>query len=59
LDLHRQYAQVCDHLKDQGVGVAIVACTELSALGGNDLPLDTIDASQVLAEAIVRMVKHP
>jgi aspartate racemase len=59
LGLHRQYAQVCDHLKGQGVGVAIVACTELSALGGNDLPLDTIDASQILAEAIVRTVKHP
>jgi aspartate racemase len=58
LDLHRRYAQVCDHLKDQGVRVAVVACTELSALGGN-LPLETIDASQVLAEAIVRMVKHP
>jgi aspartate racemase len=58
-DLHRQYAQVCEHLKDQGVGVAVVACTELSALGGGNLPLDTIDASQILAEAIVRMVKHP
>ncbi|MFN2437218.1 MAG: aspartate/glutamate racemase family protein [Desulfotignum sp.] len=57
-DLHQQYARVCDHLGDQGVRVAIVACTELSALGG-DLPVSTIDASQVLAEAIVRMVKNP
>ncbi len=56
-DLLRQYARVCDHLKDEAVRVAIVACTELSALGGN-LPLDTIDASQVLAEEIVRVVKH-
>ncbi len=56
-DLHRQYVQVCDHLRNDGVRVAIVACTELSALGG-DLPLDTIDASQVLAEEIVRIVKH-
>ncbi|MDT8377669.1 MAG: amino acid racemase [Desulfotignum sp.] len=57
-DRHPQYARVCDHLKGQGVRVAIVACTELSVLGGN-LPISTIDASQVLAEAIVRMVKHP
>jgi aspartate racemase len=56
-DLLLQYARVCDHLKEQDVRVAIVACTELSALGG-DLPLATIDASQVLAEEIVRMVKH-
>ena len=57
-DLLGQYARVCDHLKEQAVRVAIVACTELSALGG-DLPLATIDASQVLAEEIVRIVKHP
>jgi aspartate racemase len=57
-DLHQQYATVCDHLRDQGVRVAVVACTELSVLGG-DLPVSTIDASQVLAEAIVRMVKPP
>ncbi|HKJ98586.1 MAG TPA: amino acid racemase [Desulfotignum sp.] len=56
-DLLAQYARVCDHLKEQAVRVAIVACTELSALGG-DLPLATIDASQVLAEEIVRIVKH-
>jgi len=57
-DLHQQYARVCDHLRDRGVRVAVVACTELSVLGG-DLSVSTIDASQVLAEAVVRMVKHP
>ncbi|MCA1787527.1 MAG: amino acid racemase [Desulfobacteraceae bacterium] len=56
-DLQEQYARVCDHVRDQDVRVAIVACTELSALGG-DLPLDTIDASQVLAEEIVRIIKN-
>jgi aspartate racemase len=56
--LHQQYARVCGHLADQGVRVAIVACTELSALGG-DLPIEVIDASQVLAEAIVQDVKQP
>ncbi|MEX1298606.1 MAG: amino acid racemase [Desulfotignum sp.] len=56
-DLHQQYTRVCDHLKDSGVRVAIVACTELSVLSG-DLSISTIDASQVLAEAIVRLVKH-
>jgi aspartate racemase len=57
-ELHKQYVRVCDHLKDQNVRVAIVACTELSALGGK-LPLATIDASQVLAMEIVRMIKQP
>jgi aspartate/glutamate racemase len=57
-DLLLQYARVCDHVKEQTVRVAIVACTELSALGG-DLPFETIDASQVLAQEIVRVVKHP
>ena len=56
-DLYQQYARVCGHLKEQGVRVAIVACTELSALGG-DLPLEVIDASQVLAQEIVRVVKQ-
>jgi aspartate racemase len=56
--LHQQYARVCGHLADQGVRAAVVACTELSALGG-DLPIEVIDASQVLAEAIVQDVKQP
>jgi aspartate racemase len=56
-DLFGQYARVCEHLKEQEVQAAIVACTELSALGG-DLPLETIDASQVLAQEIVRVVKQ-
>ncbi len=57
-DMHRQYVRVCDHLKNQDVRVAIVACTELSAFGGKQ-PLTTIDASQVLATEIVRMIKQP
>lgn len=56
--LHEQYVRVCDDLKNQNVRVAIVACTELSALGGK-LPLTIIDASQVLAAEIVRMIKQP
>ncbi len=55
-DLYQHYVRVCEHLKHRNVRVAIVACTELSALGGT-LPLTVVDASQVLAEEIVRLVK--
>ena len=45
-------------LVDQGAEVLIIACTELSVIAeGLQLKARIIDASQVLAEAIVRAVK--
>ncbi|MCP4722598.1 MAG: aspartate racemase RacD, partial [Desulfobacteraceae bacterium] len=41
-----------------GVQIAIIACTELSALGGK-LPIKTIDAAQVLAMEIIQKAKSP
>lgn len=46
------YSQVCENLLEKGVDVAIVACTELSALDMKTV-VPTEDAAQVLARAIV------
>lgn len=51
------YAQVCENLKRKGVALAVVACTELSALG-EKLPLQSVDAAEVLAIEIVQVATH-
>lgn len=56
-DVTRNYRSVCRHLLDKGAGLAIVACTELSALNV-DLPVKTVDAAQVLAGEIVDVAKN-
>ena len=56
-EVQKDYARVCEHLKGSGVQTAIIACTELSALNA-DLPIDTVDAAQVLAAEIIRVAKH-
>jgi aspartate racemase len=48
------YTQVCENLKQKGAAIAIVACTELSALG-EKLPLQSVDAAEVLAMEIVQV----
>ncbi len=55
-DIMRQYKVVCENLKNQGVRRAIIACTELSVLG-SDLPIETIDAAEILAQEIVAVAK--
>jgi len=51
------YTQVCDNLKRKGAAVAIVACTELSALG-EKLPIQSVDAAEVLALEIVQVATN-
>ncbi len=51
------YKKVCDNLLHKGAQTAIIACTELSALD-SALPINTVDAAQVLALEIVQVVKH-
>ena len=51
------YHKVCENLLNNGCRIAIIACTELSALGG-DLPIKTIDAAHVLAAEIVQVAKN-
>jgi len=53
-----QYARVCGHLQKKGAGMAVVACTELSALGRETgKPLAVLDAAEVLAKRIVDAAK--
>ena len=52
-----EYMAVCSHLRDRGAEVAIVACTELSALA-MELPVPVVDAADVLAREIIRMAKE-
>jgi len=51
------YAEVCENLLHKGAEIAIIACTDLSTLGG-DLPIKTLDAAEVLALEIVQVAKN-
>ncbi|MBU0464118.1 MAG: amino acid racemase [Proteobacteria bacterium] len=55
--VREDYEKVCENLLHKGAKIAIIACTELSALGG-DLPINAIDAAQVLAREIVQVAKN-
>lgn len=55
--VQQEYKKVCENLVDKGAKIAIVACTELSALGGT-LPLTSIDAAQILAMEIIQKAKN-
>ena len=50
------YNEVCDHLDDKGVKLAIVACTELGILT-TDSSLIKVDASEFLAKKIIELAK--
>ncbi len=56
-NVRKDYQSVCSSLKNKGARVAIVACTELSALD-EKLPLPFIDAAEILAQKIVDIAKH-
>jgi len=57
-NVRNDYTKVCENLLHKGAKIAIIACTELSALGGGALPINTIDAAQVLAWEIVQVAKN-
>lgn len=52
-----ELAGVCENLKRRGALMAIIACTELSALGGA-LPIDCVDAAEILATEIVHVATN-
>lgn len=54
--VQKSYKRICSHLEDKGVTLAIIACTELSALAVQ-ASLKTVDAAQILALKIVDMAK--
>ncbi len=55
-DVLERYKSVCRNLISRQAGHAIVACTELSALEG-PLPMETLDAAELLAMEIVAVIK--
>lgn len=55
-DIQKEYSGICNGLKKLGADLAIVACTELSALGGT-MPISVVDASEILAKTIINKVK--
>lgn len=54
--VRQQYDRVCDHLKEKGVAVAVVACTELSVLN-RGVSLAALDAAEILARRIVDVAR--
>ena len=52
-----QYDRVWDHLKGKGVALAVVACTELSALNRGGDSLVSLDAAEILAQQIVDVAR--
>ncbi|WP_457552649.1 cysteate racemase [Desulfobacula sp.] len=56
-NIRAAYEKVCENLSKKGVEAAIIACTELSALDSS-LPINTVDAAQVLAMKIVQVAKN-
>ncbi len=55
-NVRADYENVCETLKRNGANLAIIACTELSALGGK-LPIESLDAAEILAMEIVAVAK--
>ncbi len=51
------YKNVYENLMKKGATLLIIACTELSALGGK-LPIKALDAAEILALEIVHVAKN-
>jgi aspartate racemase len=51
------YKRVAENLMQKGAEISLIACTELSALGG-DLPLPSLDAAEILAIEIVQVATN-
>jgi len=56
-NVRSEYLVVCENLIKQGATLSIIACTELSVLGGT-LPIKAIDAAEVTAMEIVQVAKN-
>ncbi len=51
------YKKVAENLMQKGAEIALIACTELGALG-EDLPINALDAAEILAMEIVRVATN-
>ncbi len=54
--VRRVFDSVCENLKGKGTDLSIIACTELSVIGGG-LSIKTVDAAEILAQEIVDIAK--
>jgi len=54
--VRQTFGSVCENLKEKGTDLAIIACTELSVIGGG-LSMKTVDAAEILAQEIVDVAK--
>ena len=50
------YKKVCRHLQSKGADIAIILCTELSAIN-SELPIKIIGADQILSKRIIDITK--
>ncbi len=53
----KRYKEICEHLNSTGVESIIIACTELSIIS-RDLPIEIIDAAEILANKIIAVSKN-
>lgn len=56
-EIIEKYLEICQSLKLAGVDAAIVACTELGVIK-TEVPLELIDAADILAKKIVTVAKN-
>ena len=54
--VRHDFAEICAHLAGKGAEVGILGCTELGIIG-QDLPIRSVDAADVLAREIVAVAK--
>lgn len=52
-----QFVGICNHLKDKGMSICILGCTELGVIRTN-LPIKSFDTAEILAREIVAIVKN-
>ena len=52
------FKMVCDHLRDKGADLAVIACTELGVIADGRFPIETLDAAEILAREIVDVAKN-
>lgn len=56
-ETRQSFSDIGNHLKSKNVTLAILGCTELGIIA-DDLPLDYIDAAEVLAKEVVAVAKN-
>ncbi|WP_300668636.1 amino acid racemase [Desulfoluna sp.] len=54
--VRKDFAEICSHLEAKGAEIGILGCTELGIIGDN-LPIHSVDAADVLAREIVAVAR--